>query len=43
MARELGVSINALYIARSRVTGRLKQKIDELGDPLELAEAIRHG
>ena len=43
VARELGVSINALYIARSRVTGRLKQKIDELGDPLELAEAIRHG
>ncbi len=43
VASELGVSINALYIARSRVTGRLKQKIDELGDPLELAEAIRHG
>jgi RNA polymerase sigma factor (sigma-70 family) len=43
VARELGVSVNALYIARSRVTGRLKQKIDELGDPLELAEAIRHG
>lgn len=43
VARELGVSINALYIARSRVTGRLKQKIDELGDPLDLAEAIRHG
>jgi RNA polymerase sigma factor (sigma-70 family) len=43
VAHELGVSINALYIARSRVTGRLKQKIDELGDPLELAEAIRHG
>ena len=42
VAHEIGVSINALYIARSRVTGRLKQKIDELGDPLELAESLGH-
>lgn len=42
VAEEIGVSINALYIARSRVTGRLKQKIDELGDPLELAESLGH-
>lgn len=42
VARELGVSINALYIARSRVTGRLKQKIDELGDALDLAESMGH-
>ncbi len=42
VARELGVSLNALYIARSRVTSRLKQKIDELGDPLEFAESMGH-
>jgi len=42
VAQEIGVTINALYIARSRVTGRLKQKIDELGDPLELAESMGH-
>ncbi len=42
VAQELGLSINALYIARSRVTGRLKQTIDELGDPIELAESTGH-
>ena len=42
VAHELGITLNALYIARSRVTGRLKQKIEELGDPLDLAETFGH-
>ncbi len=42
VAHELSLSINALYIARSRVTSRLKQKIDDLGDPLKLTDAFHH-
>jgi RNA polymerase sigma factor (sigma-70 family) len=42
VAGELGLSMNALYIARSRVTGRLKQAIDDLGDPLDAAEGFAH-
>ena len=42
VAEELGLTINALYIARSRVTGRLKTVIEELGDPLDAAEGLAH-
>jgi RNA polymerase sigma factor (sigma-70 family) len=42
VARELGVSVNAVYIARSRVTRRLRATIDELGDRVESLEGAEH-
>ncbi|HKI18020.1 MAG TPA: sigma-70 family RNA polymerase sigma factor [Isosphaeraceae bacterium] len=32
VARELGLSVGAIYIARSRVLARLKRRIEKLGD-----------
>ena len=42
VARELGVSVNAVYIARSRVTRRLRATIDELGDRVEALKGVEH-
>jgi RNA polymerase sigma-70 factor (ECF subfamily) len=39
VAEELGLSIGAVYIARSRILARLRQRIGELGE--EAAEIIR--
>lgn len=38
VARELGLSVNAVYIARSRVTQRLRMTIDDLGDRVDVPE-----
>lgn len=35
VARDLGLSVNAVYIARSRVTQRLRATIDDLGDRVD--------
>jgi len=43
VAAELGISLNALYIARSRVTARLKQTVDELEEDASLLEGLAHG
>jgi RNA polymerase sigma-70 factor (ECF subfamily) len=42
VAGELGLSVNAVYIARSRVTSRLKEVIEALGDPLDGLEGFAH-
>lgn len=42
VADELGLSLNALYIARSRVTSRLREVIDDLGDSIEITESCTH-
>jgi RNA polymerase sigma-70 factor (ECF subfamily) len=43
VAGELGLTLNALYIARSRITSRLKQRIESIGDGAGLPEGIAHG
>jgi RNA polymerase sigma-70 factor (ECF subfamily) len=42
VAEQLGLSLNALYIARSRVTSRLREVIDDLGDSVEITESCIH-
>jgi RNA polymerase sigma-70 factor (ECF subfamily) len=42
VAAALGLSLNAIYIARSRVTSRLKQTIDALGDSGDVAQGFAH-
>jgi len=42
VAGELGLSLNALYIARSRVTGRLKQMLQGIED-VPFGESFAHG
>jgi len=43
VAGELGLSLNALYIARSRVTGRLKQMIESIEEGATFIEDLAHG
>ncbi len=42
VARDLGLSVNAVYIARSRVTRRLRATIDDLGDGVDVLEPAGH-
>jgi RNA polymerase sigma-70 factor (ECF subfamily) len=43
VAGELGLTLNALYIARSRVTSRLKQMIQGIEDGATFIEGLAHG
>ena len=43
VAGELGVTLNALYIARSRVTVRIRQLIQELDDGTPVLEGVANG
>ena len=43
VARELGLTLNALYIARSRVTSRLKQAIQDVEASSTSIEGLVHG
>lgn len=42
VADELGLSLNALYIARSRVTTRLKERVESIGDQFDVIEGLNH-
>lgn len=43
VAGELGLTLNALYIARSRVTSRLKQMIQGVEEGATFIEGLAHG
>jgi RNA polymerase sigma-70 factor (ECF subfamily) len=44
VAAELGLSVGAVYIARSRALGRLRQRIEQLGDDARaIIEEVEHG
>ena len=43
VAGELGLSLNALYIARSRITSRLKQTIQGIEEGAVLPRSHDHG
>jgi RNA polymerase sigma-70 factor (ECF subfamily) len=43
VAAELGLTLNALYIARSRVTSRLKQTIQTIEEDPTMLEGLAHG
>lgn len=43
VAGELGLTLNALYIARSRVTSRLKQMIEGIEEGAAVTEGLVHG
>jgi hypothetical protein len=39
---ELGLSIGAVYIARSRILARLRQRIEQLGDDAAIIHEVEH-
>jgi DNA-directed RNA polymerase specialized sigma24 family protein len=43
VAGELGLSLNALYVARSRVTRRLKEAIESIEKSAASIEGLAHG
>jgi RNA polymerase sigma-70 factor (ECF subfamily) len=44
VAGELGLSVGAVYVARSRVLGRLRKRVESLGDgTIAFAEESHHG
>lgn len=44
VASELGLTVGAVYIARSRVLARLRQRIEELGDEATaILDEVEHG
>ena len=44
VASELGLSVGAVYIARSRILARLRQRIEELGDEATaILREVEHG
>ncbi len=43
VALQLGLTLNALYVARSRVTRRLKETIESIEDGASFVEGLAHG